>query len=151
MTKRQRHAAVLRLIDRHRVPNQEALRRLLLDLGISVTQATLSRDLRELRVAKVTSPDGSSHYAPPAAGALHPPLQQLLVTLLVSLHGVGHELVVRTSAGSANTLASAVDQAAWPEILGTLAGDDTILIIARSERARRTVQQRLEALVGEQG
>lgn len=151
MTKRQRHATILRLIDRHRVPNQEALRRLLRDLGVSVTQATLSRDLHELRVAKVAGPNGTSHYAPPPAGALNPPLQQLLVALLVSSHGVGHELVVRTSAGSANTLASAIDQAAWPEILGTLAGDDTILIIARSERARRTVQHRLEQLVGEEG
>ncbi|MGD2135291.1 MAG: arginine repressor [Gemmatimonadales bacterium] len=147
MTKRQRHAAILRLIDRHRVANQRQLRTLLQDLGVAVTQATLSRDLHELRIAKVAGPDGTSHYALAGVSTTPtPPLPQLLVTLLIGLDGVGHELVVRTPAGSANALASAIDQAAWSEILGTIAGDDTILIVTRSDRARHAVQRRLENL-----
>lgn len=151
--KAQRQAAIIDLVRRHRVPSQEDLRGLLRDEGFEVTQATLSRDLRELGLVKVADPDGGAHYAapPPAPEAVHPPLAQLAQALLLSAVGVGPLLVVRTPAGSANALGSALDHAAWPEVLGTIAGDDTILIIARSEAARRTVADRLEELAGSGG
>ncbi len=145
--KTQRHAVILRLVRANRVHSQEQLRKLLESEGIDVTQATLSRDLHELRLIKVTDADGRAHYAPPPEGdVLHPSLEQLLPTLLVSLEGVGNQLVLRTPAGSANAIASAIDAQAWQEVVGTIAGDDTILVIARSDRARRALATRLKEL-----
>ena len=142
--KPQRQAVILRLIRQHRVASQEHLRDLLRARGIEVTQATLSRDVRELRLAKVTDREGGSHYAAPAEGAaIRPPLQQLLRPLLLSLHGVGPLLVAKTPAGSANALAEALDAEGWPEVVGTIAGDNTILVIASSEAAQRALQERL--------
>ena len=147
--KAQRQAAIIDLVRRRKVASQEELRALLEDDGIEVTQATLSRDLRELGLVKVADPDeGGSYYAPPpqAPEAVHPPLARLAATLLLSADGVGPLLVVRTPAGTANALGSAIDHSAWPEVVGTIAGDDTILIIARGDRARRAVAKRLEDL-----
>ncbi len=150
--KAQRQAAILKLIYHQRVQSQEQLRELLSAAGMDVTQATLSRDIRELRLAKVPHPDGGSTYAVPSAQTetLRPPLHQLLPTLLLSLDGVGNLLVAKTPAGSANALTEALDAQGWPEVVGTIAGDNTILIIARSEKARRALAERLrqEARLG---
>jgi transcriptional regulator of arginine metabolism len=142
--KAQRQAAILKLIRHQRVQSQEQLRELLSAEGMDVTQATLSRDIRELRLAKVPDPDGGSSYAlPTQTETLRPPLHQLLPTLLLSLDGVGNLLVAKTPAGSANALTEALDAQGWPEVVGTIAGDNTILIIVRSEKACRAVAQRL--------
>lgn len=145
--KAQRHAAILTLVHRHRIASQEHLRELLLQDGVAVTQATLSRDIRELGLVKVSDPAGGAHYAPPATGDVPPPpLAPLVATLLLAADGVGPLLVVRTPAGSANALGSALDRHAWPEVVGTIAGDDTLLIITRSPAARRRLASRLAAL-----
>ena len=152
--KAQRQAAIIDLVRHRKVTSQEELRALLEDEDFEVTQATLSRDLRELGLVKVADPEeGGSYYAPPpqAPEAVHPPLARLVETLLLSVTGVGPLLVVRTPAGTANALGSAIDHSAWPEVVGTIAGDDTILIIAKSDRARRTVARRLDALAGPRG
>lgn len=147
--KAQRQAAIVAAVRAHRIENQEQLRRVLRDQGIDVTQATLSRDMRELGLAKLSDPGGRPYYtAPPASDAVHPALSQLASALVLSVQGVGQFLVVKTPAGSANALASALDHQAWREVLGTIAGDDTILIITQNERARRTVVARVEALSG---
>jgi transcriptional regulator of arginine metabolism len=148
--KTQRHAAILKIIHRDRVGSQEQLRELLKGEGFDVTQATLSRDIRELGLAKVAAPDGGSHYAPAAetAPGIRPHLEQLLPTMLVSADGVGPLLVLKTATGAAQALALALDGAGWSEVIGTIAGDDAILVIARGERARRAVQTRLRELAG---
>lgn len=148
--KTQRHAAILRLVRTQRVASQEQLRDLLRGEGFEVTQATLSRDIRELGLAKVAAPDGGSHYAPPPEGgpAIRPHLEQVLPTLLTSVDGVGPLLVLKTPAGGAQAVGLAIDGAGWPEIIGTIAGDDAILVITRSERARRAVQVRLKEAAG---
>jgi transcriptional regulator of arginine metabolism len=147
--KTQRHAALLNVVRRERVGSQEQLRELLRAEGFDVTQATLSRDIRELGLAKVSAPDGGSHYAPPESGGqVRPHLEQLLPTMLVSADGVGPLLVLKTATGGAQPLGLAVDGAGWSEIIGTIAGDDAILVITRSERARRAVQTRLRELAG---
>jgi len=148
--KTQRHAAILKIIRRDTVGSQERLRELLRAEGFEVTQATLSRDIRELGLAKVAAPDGGSHYSPSSEGAsgVRPHLEQLLPTMLVSADGVGPLLVLKTTTGGAQALGLAVDGAGWSEIIGTIAGDDAILVIARSERARRAVQTRLRELAG---
>ena len=148
--KTQRHAAILKIVGSQTVASQERLRELLKAEGFDVTQATLSRDIRELGLAKVAAPDGGSHYAPPPEGgtAMRPHLEQLLPTMLVSLDGVGPLLVVKTPAGGAQALGLAIDAAGWSEIIGTIAGDDAVLVITRSERARRAVQTRLKEGAG---
>src|SRR5262245_41900538 len=125
--KAQRRAAILNLVRRHRVHSQEQLRGLLKGQGIDVTQATLSRDIHELRLSKMADPqDGSFYTVPPSADPLPPPsLEQLLPALVVSVDGVGPMLVVKTPAGSAEALGSALDRQQWPEVIGCLAGDDT--------------------------
>jgi transcriptional regulator of arginine metabolism len=147
--KAQRHAAILRLINAQRIPSQESLRELLAKEGMEVTQATLSRDVRELRLAKIAGPDGVSSYgAPPEPEMLHPPLDQLVPALLLSVDGVGPLLVARTPPGSAEALGGALDKAVWEGVMGTIAGDDTLLIIAKSERSRREVSRRLQDMAG---
>ena len=148
--KTQRHAAILKIVRSEMVASQERLRELLKAEGFDVTQATLSRDIRELGLAKVSAPDGGSHYAPSPEGdaGIRPHLEQLLPAMLVSAEGVGPLLVLKTSTGTAQALGLAVDGAGWPEILGTIAGDDAILVITRSERARRAVQVRVKELAG---
>ena len=147
--KTQRHAAILRIVRRETVGNQEQMRELLQAEGFDVTQATLSRDIRELGLAKIAAPDGGSHYAPPPEGsAVGPHLEQLLPTMLVSAEGVGPLLVLKTATGAAQALGLALDGAGWHEVLGTIAGDDAILVITRSERARRAVQVRVKELAG---
>jgi transcriptional regulator of arginine metabolism len=148
--KTQRHAAILRVIRRATVKSQEQLRELLRAEGFDVTQATLSRDIRELGLAKVAAPDGGSHYAPPPEGgaAIRPTLEQLLPTMLVSLDSVGPFVVLKTATGAAQSLGVALDEAAWSDVLGTIAGDDTLLVVTRSQRARRAVQTRIKELAG---
>lgn len=149
--KTQRHAAILRIVrQQETVGSQEQLRERLKAEGYNVTQATLSRDIRELGLAKVAAPDGGSHYAAGAEGApgVRPHLEQLLPTMLVSAEGVGPLLVLKTTTGGAQALGLALDGAGWSEIIGTIAGDDAILVITRSERGRRAVQVRLRELAG---
>jgi transcriptional regulator of arginine metabolism len=135
--KTQSHAAILRLVKRERIGSQEQLRDVLAGEGFDVTQATLSRDLRELRLAKLADPDGGSYYSVSADREIpHPSLSQLLPALLLSTEGVGPLLVVRTPQGSAEALGGAVDWADMEHVLGCIAGDDTLLIIARSEEVR---------------
>ena len=147
--KTQRQAAILRLVQQARVRSQEELRERLLDEKIEVTQATLSRDLRELRLGKVADPDGGSFYAIPVDHTSQfPPVEQIVATLLLSIDGVGPLAVVRTPPGSAEALGGSLDHADWSDVLGTIAGDDTLLIITRSEKARHGVTRRLRDLAG---
>ena len=142
--KAQRHNAILRLVREHSIPNQERLRGLLVRAGFDVTQATLSRDIRELGLVKQPDANGEHHYAAPPDELVPPPsLTGFLPSLLLRADGVGPLLVIRTPTGGASTLAAALDREVWPEILGTLAGDDTVLIVAQSAAARRKLARRL--------
>ena len=148
MSKRARHAKVLEIIKQHRVASQEGLRELLHAQGTEVTQATLSRDIRELRLVKVPDAEGASHYSLPEEWESTPPLQTLLPMLFQSAEGVGNFLVVKTLKGGAQAVALGIDWEEWPEVVGTLAGDDTILLIFRDPGAVPAVQQRLEHMAG---
>jgi transcriptional regulator of arginine metabolism len=142
--KAQRHNAILRLVREHSIPSQERLRALLSRAGIEVTQATLSRDIRELGLVKQPDASGAHHYAAPPDETVPPPtLAGFVPSLLLRADGVGPLLVIRTPTGGAGALAAALDREAWPEILGTLAGDDTVLIVARSATDRRKLSHRL--------
>ena len=142
--KAQRHAAILRLVREHSIPSQERLRALLVHSGFDVTQATLSRDMHELGLTKQQDEGGTLYYAaPPDELVPAPTLAGFLSSLLLRSDGVGPLLVLRTPSGGAGALAAALDREAWPEVLGTLAGDDTVLIVARSIPARRKLARRL--------
>jgi len=142
--KAQRHAAILRLVRDHAVPSQQRLRELLAHAGFDVTQATLSRDIHELGLLKQPGVDGTAGYAaPPDETVPTPTLAGFLPSLLLRTDGVGPLLVLRTPTGGASALAAALDREAWPELLGSLAGDDTVLIVTRSPAARRKLARRL--------
>jgi transcriptional regulator of arginine metabolism len=144
--KAQRHNAILRLVREHPIPSQERLRALLARDGFEVTQATLSRDIRELGLVKQPDASGGHRYAAPPDEIVPPPtLAGFVASLLLRTDGVGPLLVIRTPIGGAGALAAALDRERWPEILGTLAGDDTVLIVSRSPAARRKLARRLAA------
>ncbi len=150
MPRSERHTALRKIVQTHRVASQEHLRELLARRGFDVAQATLSRDIRELRLVKIPDAEGHTYYTlPPETWDSTPPLHRLLPTLFVGAEGTGNLLVVKTLAGGAQAVAEAIDWEEWPEVLGTLAGDDTILIILRNPRKLSRVQQRIEDLAGE--
>ena len=144
--KTQRQAAILRVIRERRIESQDDLKDALASVGIVVTQATLSRDVRELGLAKLAD-SGGAYYAHPHRGAVRPELGQVLPTLLVSVDGVGPFLILKTASGSAGAVTEALDQAGWTEIIGTIAGDDTVLVITRNQRLRKAIANRSEGLV----
>jgi transcriptional regulator of arginine metabolism len=146
--KRERHEAILQLIRLHRVGSQEQLRELLSGEGIEVTQATLSRDFRELRIVKAPGADGQPCYTLPEEWENTPPLETLLPTLFLSAEGSGNLLVVRTMTGGAQAVGLGIDWEEWPEVLGTLAGDDTVLVVLRDPKRVSVIRERLEALAG---
>ena len=147
--KRERQATILEIVTSKPVASQEDLRKLLLQRGWDVTQATLSRDLRELRVARIPSPDGGRYGITDGSPDEHrAALDGLLPQLFDRVDGVGELLVLKTVPGGAQPIAAALDGEDWPDILGTLGGDDTILIICRSSAARERLARRIRTLAG---
>lgn len=142
--KTERHAAVLQTIRAHDVASQEELRALLVRRGIRVTQATLSRDLRELGVVRVPGETGARYALPESlASEAIPSLETLLPQLFSSVDGVGELIVLHTLASGAQPVSEAIDAAGWKEVLGTVAGENTILVVCRSPQARQAVTLRL--------
>jgi transcriptional regulator of arginine metabolism len=152
-----RHDQIVALIARHSFRSQAELAKALEDGGCTVTQATLSRDLDELGAVKLRTADGGAPaYVIPEDGsplaarsaADDPPhrLARLLGELLVSAESSANLVVLRTPPGASNFLASAIDRARLPEILGTVAGDDTILVIARDPAGGAVLARTLLAL-----
>jgi transcriptional regulator of arginine metabolism len=150
--KRERQTAILETIDGHAVTSQEDLRKLLLARGWDVTQATLSRDLRELRIARVPTSAGARYAV--TDGSIEEArvaLDTLLPQLYLRIDGVSEMAVLRTVPGGAQPIASALDGEGWPDILGTVGGDDTILIICRSVQGRERTVRRIKSMAGEPG
>jgi transcriptional regulator of arginine metabolism len=150
MTRKEvRQAAILDLVDTHVVASQEELRRLLLERGMDVTQATLSRDLRDLRLARVSADEGVRYVLPESlSDGDKPLLGNLLPQLFARIDGVGEMVVLHTVRSGAQPIAEAIDQEEFEEVLGTIAGDDTILIVTRSADARVRLTERLRSLAG---
>lgn len=158
LTKGARQQLVIDLLAAHEVRSQTELADLLADAGVSVTQATLSRDLDDLDAVKVRAPSGALVYAVPAEGGDRTPvvaqesaaaesrLARLCGDLLVSADASANLVVLRTPPGAASFLASAVDKAGLGAVLGTIAGDDTVLLITRGVDAGGEVAARLLAL-----
>ncbi|WP_300405805.1 arginine repressor [Nocardioides sp.] len=157
-TKSARHQRIIELVTQQEVHSQTELADLLADEGLRVTQATLSRDLVELDALKVRSASGSLVYAVPGEGGDRRPtspgetaaalsrLSRLCGELLVSADASANLVVLRTPPGAAQFLASAFDKAEIPDILGTIAGDDTVLVIGREPTGGDALARRFLAL-----
>lgn len=118
--------------------------------GMRVTQATLSRDIRGMHLIKVQGEDGEARYAPGEREdhSLSDRLTRILRDSVVSMDSAGNLLVIRTLSGSAHVAAEAIDTAAWPEVLGTIAGDNTILVIVRTEEQVENVRAHFSGILG---
>lgn len=159
-TKAARHALITRVLTRTAIRSQGELAAALAAEGLTVTQATLSRDLVELRAEKVRSTDGALAYAlPPEGGERRPQapldgeqlaarLARLCVELLVTAEASGNLVLLRTPPGAAQFLASAIDHSVLPGVLGTIAGDDSVLVIARETDGGEAVARRFLELAG---
>jgi transcriptional regulator of arginine metabolism len=154
-TKAARHARITDLLGKVAVRSQGELARLLADAGLAVTQATLSRDLDELGAVKVRDASGGLVYAVPGedGSAPAPPaaepssrLFRLCEELLVSAEASANLVVLKTPPGGAQLLASALDRASWRDVLGTVAGDDTVLVIGREPAGGGRIAKRLLGL-----
>lgn len=145
-TKRQNE--ILRIISSKDIDTQEELASSLRDLGYKVTQATVSRDIRELRLIKTATKAGGFKYAKPERHeiAVSERLTRILSDSLVNVDTSGNMIIVKTLSGSANVAAEALDNLGWPEILGTIAGDNTIFIVVRSDNDAAEVSDRIRQL-----
>jgi transcriptional regulator of arginine metabolism len=137
MSKAYRHGQILKLIRGQKIRTQDELARELQHAGIAATQVTLSRDIHELRLVKTR--EGYSEMVPEESG---PSFATLAAEFLHDVRIAQNMVVLKTSPGHANSVAVALDSEEWPEVVGTLAGDDTILVIAPDNATAEKVRQR---------
>ena len=144
-----RQVAILDIIEKQEIETQEELASALNARGIRVTQATVSRDIKELRLLKVLTPSGKYKYATgdQADHNLTDRFIRMLAESLLSVSSANNLIVVKTLSGSANVAAEALDSMHWPEVLGTLAGDNTVLLIIRSNEETITVTSRIREMM----
>lgn len=143
MNKAYRQGQILKVIERQQVHTQDELARELAKAGLQTTQVTLSRDIRELGLAKTS--DGYQRFAGETA-AFGPDLATIAGEFLTDARVAQNLLVLRTSPGNASSLASALDRERWDEVIGTLAGDDTVLVITGDNLQAAVVRERLLGL-----
>ena len=142
MSKSFRHGQILKLVRSNRISTQEELAQGLKKLGIQTTQVTLSRDIREMRLVKTQ--EGYAESGPEESG---PHFHTLASEFLLDVRAAQNLVVLRTAPGHANSVAVALDNEEWSEIVGTIAGDDTILVIAPDAAVAARIQKKLLALL----
>ena len=145
-----RHNAIRDLLARSAVANQDDLRRKLRRRGFAVTQATLSRDIHELRLLKgpqgYSLPNGPASAPPPQPNG-QPAVEEMLDNFGISAEQAMNQVVVRTMIGGAQPVAAALDRARWPDVVGTVAGDDTVLVICPDQKRAADVEARLRTML----
>ena len=144
-----RHDLILDIIDKKDIETQEELAAELKARGVKVTQATVSRDIKELRLLKVLSENGGYKYATAerAEKGMSERFIRILAESVLTIESAVNLIVIKIISASAQAAAEAIDSLKWPELLGTIAGDNTILVIARSEDAVESVVSRFHALI----
>ena len=147
--KQDRHSAIRELVSGTVIASQDELRRRLMKRGFEVTQATLSRDIHELHLYK-----GPNGYATPNGAAVVddddalPSTTEMLRSFGLRVKQAMNQLVLITTGGSAQPVALAIDGEDWPEVVGTIAGDDTVLIICPDQKRASVLRDRLEVMIG---
>lgn len=145
-----RHAKIVDLINRYDIETQEELAEYLKQDGYQVTQATISRDIRELKLTKIATSDGRQKYAlmQPRETGMNEKYIRVLKDGFVSMDMAQNILVVKTVSGMAMAVAAAIDAMHWPEVAGCIAGDDTIMCAIRSVEDTIQVMEKISRVVG---
>lgn len=143
-----RHQMILKLIEEHPIDRQEELLRHLRAAGFDVTQATVSRDIRELRLVKTASGDGGYRYVSAASAhskPAHSPnrFETIFRESVLKVDYAGYMVLVKCFSGMANAACEVFDAMHWDHVVGTLSGDDTFLILMRTEEAAKEITERL--------
>ena len=146
MNKTLRQRAVLEALRQGPIASQEDLQRALRKRGFKVGQATLSRDIRDLNLSK-TAAGYTLPQSEGTAGLALPPVQRLVREFVLEVRPAQNLLVLKTIVGSAQPVAAALDEEGWKEMLGTIAGDDTILIVCPDRETAKTVAARIEEML----
>ena len=146
--KTMRHALILEIIESKDIETQEELAEELKNHGVNVTQATVSRDIKELRLLKVLAENGGYKYATAerAEKGMNERFIRIFSESVLSITGAKNLIVIKTLSASANAAAEAIDSLKWPEIIGCIAGDTTILVVLQSEEIVDTVIGRFRSL-----
>ena len=145
MIKSKRQEKILELISSENISTQSELTLRLNESGFNVTQATASRDLQEMRIIKVLLPDGSYKYAPSKENdiSISDKLEKILNHCLSNVDYANNIVVLKTMSGAAQAVGYALDSFVWDEIVGTICGDDTIMIVVRNEKSAKQLCLRL--------
>ncbi len=150
-TKKERQQLLRELVAHHEIGDQAHLLEELKRKGLLATQATLSRDLQEMGVVKVRTKTGGFRYEiiePVPANLIREKVRVLFDNFVLDVRRTGKLLLVKTTPGNANGVASFIDRLGLPEVLGTVAGDDTILVVAKSARTGKAVEEEFRSLLG---
>lgn len=149
-----RQMKIREIIGREIIETQDELVEALRSAGLNVTQATISRDIKEMQLVKVPAEDGRYRYSLPPEGTRVYPLQKLKRAMLdhfVHIDFTDNLVVMKCLPGTANAIGALIDAMEWNEVMGTICGDDTILIICRSKQQSKTIVERLTLLLHESG
>ena len=149
MNKGQRHIRIRDIITNNEVETQDQLVDKLKSAGVDVTQATVSRDIKELHLIKVPLPDGRYKYSLPQVHKFNTEdkLRRMMADAFISIASAGYFIVLKTLPGNAHAVGSLVDNLSWDEMLGTICGDDTCMIICRDETVTQEVKERLLSMI----
>ena len=144
-----RQIKIREIITNNKVETQEELVEKLNEYDFNVTQATVSWDIKELQLIKVPAPDGAYVYSMPKDRKFHPleKLGRYLMDSFVKLDYTGNMLVLKTLPGNAQSIGAIIDQLDWEEVVGTICGDDTCLLICRDETAQEEIRNRIFNLI----
>lgn len=147
--KKKRHELILQLIREHEVATQEELLELLRQNGFPVTQATVSRDIKELRLVKTSSKNGTAKYMRSdydLQNGKDKKFYSIFSQSVISVDFAGNIAAVKCYAGTANAACAAIDAMQFPEVVGTLAGDDTVFVLCRSEQNAKQFKEQIESM-----
>ena len=149
MIKTERQEKILELIGSENISTQSELTRRLNECGYNVTQATASRDLQEMRIIKVLLPDGTYKYAPSKDNdiSISDKLEKILNHCLTNVDYANNIAVLKTMSGAAQAVGYALDSFVWDEIVGTICGDDTIMIVVRNEKSAKQLCNKLSKYI----
>ncbi len=147
--KKKRHEKIMELIRQYPINTQEELMLRLREAGFEVTQATISRDIKELRLVKILSSDGNYRYAPSQTNSQESTekFYALFVDSVVSVGSAQNIVCVKCLTGMANAVCAAMDTLVWGDIVGTLSGDDTIFILMKTEDSARRLADKFEQMI----